>query len=167
MAKSIRDLVENLPSYLNASEDLRSLASSEVTERTLIPPEAAEWVAMIPGDDIDQHPLAHIGRNPFPGVGVQEVFRQIQNGTLDPEVEKKARAYVSQYNALAKFHNEAGVYDSQNHVFVEPELTGMSGLNPAWDDPRPKALVAPPKPVPMPKIDAANEGDFLESLWKK
>lgn len=167
MAKSIRDLVENLPPYLNTSEGLRSVASSEVTERTLVPPEAAEWVAMIPGDDLDQHPLAHIGRNPFPGVGVQEVYHRIQNGSLEPEVEKKARAYVSQYNALAKFHGEAGLFNPRNHHFEEPELTGGSGLNPAWDNPRPKAPVAPPKPVRMPEIDAANEGDFLESLWRK
>lgn len=54
------------------------------------------FTARMPGDNVDDHPLAHTGSNPFPGSSLQELLRLIKTGTLDMETDRKVRRHIDQ-----------------------------------------------------------------------
>ncbi len=68
------------------------------------------------------------GTNPFPGVGIQEVARRVRAGSLEPDLERRARAYIDQYQKLTG----ETVYSSRNHEFIEPEVEPEPSQTLGW-----------------------------------
>lgn len=86
--------------------------SAEQQQRDL----SSNFVAKMPGDE-GTHPLAETGRNPFPGWSVLAISRALRDGRIaDPTLERKARAYLSQYQRLT---GEV-IYDPRKHVPEHP-----------------------------------------------
>ena len=182
--KNIRDLLQG-PAHPSEANSLRSIAREAVTERTVIPAENPSFTARMPGDSED-HPLTATSRNPFPGVGVQEVARRIRDGQIqDPTLERQARAYVDQFQKL----EGQALYNSRNHEF-EPTHSvfgaGIGGLRRADRFPeyesssehvesviqqnRPAQAAPPQGGVSKEAFEALlneNETEALESLWRK
>lgn len=185
--KSIRDMFQGAPSQPDLS--LRAVATTNITERTLVPPEAPGFTARLPGDAED-HPIGHRVSNPLPGISILELARMDREGKLDRETSRKAQAYFDLYR---KMEGQA-VYSARNHEFEEPPIEmgqsqvigynigGMvradrfpdygSTFDNAADvirqNPRatsqPEVAQGPSEPV---QIDASNEEVVLESLWSR
>jgi hypothetical protein len=108
-AKNIRDLLVG-PPHPSESVTIHTVAKETVKERTVVPDETSKFTARLPGDEND-HPLAEVGKNPFPGVSVLALSRMLRDGTMPPDKERQARAYLSQHQRLT---GEV-MYDRRNH----------------------------------------------------
>lgn len=118
LMKSLRDFFTGTPVE---NPTLQELAASTVTERTVVPDEAREFTARLPGDE--PHPLAAIhANNPFMGKNPQAVFREMQSGKLTPELERQARA------AIDVFQKMTG--ETVNSGASEPFVEGPIEFNP-------------------------------------
>jgi hypothetical protein len=74
----------------------------------------------MPGDPED-HPFQVAQKNnPFYGMNPQRVSKVLQSGKLSPDLERKARAWIDQYQRLTG----ETVHNGRNHDFEEPEITG-------------------------------------------
>ena len=89
--------------------------------------------ARMPGDP-DDHPLLESQRsNPFYGISPQKVSKLLQEGMIVPEQERQARAWIDQYQKLTG----ETLYNSRNHNFEEPEVTGENTCGLRRADPWP------------------------------
>lgn len=188
-AKNIRDVLRG-PPHPSESLTLRHLAAPIEGEPETVPVENPLHVAGLPGDDISKHPLSATARNPFPGVGGQEISRRLREGEIkDSSLASQARAYLS----LLERMGELKFYQADLHVPYEPELeaghhplfgASLGGLRRGDRYPRyesteehieeviqknspPRSRPAEVVPSePQREITAQNEADVLESLWR-
>jgi len=69
-------------------------------ERFVLPPENPDWTARLPGD-LEKHPLQVVQEsNPFSGMNPQRVSLVLRSGKLSADLERKARAWIDQYQRL-------------------------------------------------------------------
>lgn len=132
VVRNIRDLFVG---GRDTNPTLRDHANDRVLEdeRFALPPENPEWTARMPGDP-ENHPFQVAQENnPFCGMNPQRVSKVLQSGKLSPELEKKARAWIDQYQKLTG----ETVHNGRNHDFVEPEITGSNSCGLQRADPWP------------------------------
>lgn len=188
-AKSIRDMLVG-PPHPSESITLQTLAAT-VQEHEAYPEENPGFHAKMPGDS-SPHLLGTAIQNPLPGESVLALSRRLRDGTLPPQLERQAQAYIHQYQ---KWSGDA-VYDARNHEQIQEEIeitelpTGQMNIGgykrvdrfPNYEsefeqlsdviaqNPRPTSAAQVqargPVQTAMPVINEGNEDTVLESLWK-
>lgn len=109
---------------VDTNPTIQDVAASQFVEPDMLPPENPLFTARLPGD-ADDHPLLEPQKNnPFYGISPLEVSRLLRAGKIPPELHRQANSWIDQYQKL----EGQAVYNSRNQEFVEPELTGCSGL---------------------------------------
>ena len=121
VVRKVRDLFVG---GVDTNPTLQDLAASKVIEREMFPPENPLMTARLPGD-ADDHPMLEAQRNnPFYGTSPLKVSRLLRAGKIPANLQRQAQSWIDQFQKL----EGQAVYNGSNQEFVEPEVTGTSGL---------------------------------------